>query len=614
MSFMFPLGLLGLIGVPVIIIIYIIQSKYTEQTVNSNYLWHLSDKFMKRKNPLSGITGIISLILQLLMVIAISLIISRPIITLPNAAKDYCFVVDASSSMTMVEGEETRFDMAKEEIERIIKKSKNGSSFSLVTVSDDTVREFDGVTNKKTAIELLEKVQPSQANVNHNDLLSTAQSIFDSNTSTLIYLVTDKDYNNHENIEVIDVGNETVDNYGIFDTAYSLSGGRLKVNASAISYVNNADLTIKLTVDGKAADEKKFSVKAGEITEISFDVPCTAFSEFKLEVLNTDGYMLDNTLNTYNQKSDKSYSVLIVSETGFFFKAVIDALVDSTIDIVSPLEYETITDKYGLYIFDSYTPSVLPNGAVWLINSDKSVEDSGFGVRGKIELTPSGVIEKSKSTATNVRKLLEGVGDSEIYITNYVKYSGMYLGFHTLYSYDSNPLIFAGANGLGNRQVVFAFDLHKSDFALSTDFVILLSNLLDYSFPNVIDETSYTVGDEAIVNILKNSENLKAESPSGKDIYLETDGATATMRLDEVGTYTVSLTLGGEEMKYKLFSSAHSKESEPTLTEEEFSLSGEKTEANIDGKYDPMMVLFICLAILFIADWGVYCYEKYQLR
>lgn len=614
MSFTFPLGLLGLIGVPVIIIIYIIQSKYTEQTVNSNYLWHLSDKFMKRKNPLSGITGIISLILQLLMVVAISLIISRPIITLPNAAKDYCFVVDASSSMTTVEGEETRFDLAKEEIERIIKKSKNGSSFSLVTVSNDTVREFDSVTNKKTAIELLEKIQVSQANVNHNDLLTTAQNIFDANTSTLIYLVTDKDYNNHENIEIIDVGNEATDNYGIFDATYSLSGGRLKVNASAISYVNDADLTIKLTVDGKKADEKSFSVKAGESTEISFDVPCTAFSEFKLEVLNADGYMLDNTLSTYNQKSDKSYSVLIVSETGFFFKAVIDALVDSTIDIVSPLEYETITDKYGLYIFDSYTPSVLPNGAVWLINSDKSVEDSGFGVRGKVELTPSGTIDKSTSTATNVRKLLEGVGDSEIYITNYVKYSGMYLGFHTLYSYDSNPLIFAGANGLGNRQVVFAFDLHKSDFSLSTDFVILLGNLLDYSFPNVIDETAYTVGDEAIVNILKNSENLKAQSPSGKDIYLETDGATATMRLDEIGTYTVSLTLGGEEMQYKLFSSAHANESAPALTEEDFSLSGEKTEANIDGKYDPMMVLFICLAVLFIADWGVYCYEKYQLR
>ena len=200
MTFLFPLGLLGFIGIPVIIIIYIIQSKYTEQTVNSNYLWHLSDKFMKRKNPLSGITGLIGLILQLLLVVAITLIISRPIITLPNAAKDYCFVVDASSSMTMVEGEATRFDIAKDEIERVIKKSKNGSSYTLITVSSDTVRQFDGVTSKKTAIELLEKVEASQANVNHNDLLSTAQSIFDNNTSTLIYLVTDKDYVNHENI------------------------------------------------------------------------------------------------------------------------------------------------------------------------------------------------------------------------------------------------------------------------------------------------------------------------------------------------------------------------------------------------------------------------------
>ena len=56
MRFLFPLGLLGLIGIPVIIIIYILQSKFTEQTVNSNYIWHLSDRFLKRKNPLSGIT------------------------------------------------------------------------------------------------------------------------------------------------------------------------------------------------------------------------------------------------------------------------------------------------------------------------------------------------------------------------------------------------------------------------------------------------------------------------------------------------------------------------------------------------------------------------------
>ena len=47
MSFLYPLGLLGLIGIPILIIIYIIKTKYTEQTVASTYLWLLSERFLK---------------------------------------------------------------------------------------------------------------------------------------------------------------------------------------------------------------------------------------------------------------------------------------------------------------------------------------------------------------------------------------------------------------------------------------------------------------------------------------------------------------------------------------------------------------------------------------
>ena len=69
MSFLYPLGLLGLIGVPILIIIYIIKNKYTEQTVSSTYLWTLSERFLKRKNPINKLAGIISLILQILAVV-----------------------------------------------------------------------------------------------------------------------------------------------------------------------------------------------------------------------------------------------------------------------------------------------------------------------------------------------------------------------------------------------------------------------------------------------------------------------------------------------------------------------------------------------------------------
>ena len=100
MSFVYPLGLLGLIGIPILIAIYIIKNKYTEQTVASTYLWTLSERFLKRKNPVSPVAGIISLILQILAVTVISLAIAHPSITF-HGANEYCFVLDTSASMSM---------------------------------------------------------------------------------------------------------------------------------------------------------------------------------------------------------------------------------------------------------------------------------------------------------------------------------------------------------------------------------------------------------------------------------------------------------------------------------------------------------------------------------
>ena len=619
MTFMYPLGLLGLLGIPVIILIYILQNKYTEQTVNSTYIWKLSDKFLKRRNPLSGITGLISMILQILLVAAISLAIARPIFTLPGAAYDYCFVLDASGSMTMIEDEEeglTRFDLAKEEIAEIIDDAAEGSSYTLICVSHETVNAFTSVRDKETATELLGRVKPHHTTAAYNELLSTAQGVFDENTSTKLYLITDKGYAKHDNIEIVDVGDENKANYAILDAEYSHLGGTLTVDAKLASYDSKpATLKLNLYVNGVLATTlADQAVKEGEEITVTVSAPCEELSEFTLELENADGYELDNRLTTYNTKSDKSYSVLIVSETGFFFEAVIDALVDSRIDVVDPDEYESVEDTYGLYIFDSCQPTTLPDAAVWLINADMSVENAGFGIRGKVELQGGGVLEKSNSTSTEVRHLLRGISGNDVYITNYVKYSGMYLDFHTLYTYDSNPIIFAGANGLGNRQVVFGFDLHESDFALTTDFVILMRNMLEYSFPDVIDSTNFTVGEEAVVNVIKNATNLKAVSPSGEDIYIETNGATAALPLTEVGTYSVSVTLGGEETVYKLYAGADPAESQPALDGEDFSLSGEATDGQIDGTYDPLVLLFILIAVLFIADWGLYLYEKYQLR
>ena len=614
MTFLQPLGLLGLIGIPIVILIYILRSKYTEQTITSTYIWELSEKFLKRKNPLSGLTGLISLILQILIVTAVSLSIAKPIFTLPGAAYDYCFVLDASGSMNIEQGKTTRFEVAKDEIVDLIKDAKDGSSFTLLCVADESIMTFQGITDKKYAIELVKDVEPEAVAVDTMKSLNTAQAYFTEHPSSLMYLVTDKHFESAANIEVITVSDNAT-NYAITDVQYSHSGGKLTVGANIISYGGDANISVRLSVDTEAKNEGAIAVKDGELTPIKIECAVPRFSSFKVEILDSDAYGADNSITTYNLDSDKTYSTLIVSETGFFFEAVLDALLDSEVTIITPEKYEKgIDEVYGLYIFDSYEPPVLPNGAVWLVNPDTSIKDSGFNVKGKVSLTESDVIKKSASTSTMVRKLLEGIEGGEIYIKNYVKYSGMYLNFHTLFTYDSNPMIFAGANGLGNRQVVFAFDVHESDIALSTDFVMLIGNLVEYSFPDVIDSSDYVAGEEVLVNITSTMESVKAIAPSGEEVYMESDGTTATLKLSEVGTYRVIVTEGGRNNEYPVYAAAPLSESVPVVTEGDFSLSGEREDRKIDGKYDPSTLLFVMLVLLFLADWGVYCYEKYQLR
>lgn len=615
MTFLYPLGLLGLIGVPIVIIIYILRSKYTEQTVSSTYLWLLSERFFKRRNPFSGLTGIISLILQILTVIAVSLAIARPVFVIPESAGEYCFVLDCSGSMNIDSEGKTRFELARDKISQMIDESVGGSSYTLVTVGAEAAVIYEDVEDKAIAKELLLEIECTDGAVDYFDALTAAQKYFNENRSTIVTLVTDKSFDSHESVEIVNVGLQNVDNFAINGIHGNLTSGVLEAGANVVSYNSDMTLDVALYVNGSkdAAIVQSVDVKAGEAAPVSFAYTTESFDSFRIAISNSDSMPSDNEAVYYNKESEEEITVLIVSETPFFLEAVLDVNTDAKVDTVLPEDY-TDGGDYGMYIFHSFTPEKLPDGAVWLINSSESVDDSGFGIRGVIGLDSPEKIEKSSSTSSIARALLKGIEGRDIYISEYVKYSGMYTRFTTLFSYDSNPVIFAGTNALGNRQVVFAFDLHTSDFAVSPDFAPLMQNLLEFSCPDVIERTDYVCGDDVNINITANAKNLKATSPDGDNIYIDTSSDVCTLHLDRVGTYTVSMTVAGTEQKYKIYSSAPEEESDPSSVGDDFSLTGEREYNKADGEYDPISILFICLALLFTADWMVYCYEKYQLR
>ena len=628
MTFLYPIGLLGLIGIPLLIIVYLIKNRYTEQTVASTFLWRLSERFLKRRNPLSKITGIIGLILQLLLVLVVSLAVAHPTVILKGAAYEYCFILDGSASMNMSADGVTRFELAKDEISDVIRDAGNGSTFTVVLVGETTEVIIEKSDDPIKVRDRLSVLSPSAATVAYSEAIGIAQGYFDENPALRTYLVTDTDYAECENVTLINVA-RTENNVSLEDVKYVKSGkNTVTVSGNVVSY--GADRVVDVTVHSDSSDEilgeTKVQAFKDEPTRFTFSLELSEFYSITVRIPTEDALSLDNVATVYDIESENSYNALLISDAPFLIESAVNAVSNADIKVISIEAYEREEERmlaldktvsgYSLYIFDGYTPKQLPkDGSVWLLGVESNVEGSGFSVQGEVVLEGGGdVISLTTSTLSTVRKLTEGMIGNEITIAKYMK-CGLYSDFITLYSYRGNPVVFTGMNAYGNREVVFTFNIHDSNMTLFIDYLALLGNLLDYSFPEVIEATEYYCGDTAEINVISGCESIRVESPDGEIVYTDISKAVSEFELTEVGEYKITVNVSGAERPaYYIYSSVPKEERRPVASEDYIGIQGEASEVGSDGRYDPSALLLILAALLFTAEWMVYCYDKYQLR
>lgn len=631
MSFYFPLGLLGLIGVPILIIIYIIKSKYTEQTIASTYLWELSEKFLKKRKRISPLTGILTLILQILAVVAASLLVAHPVFIVPSSANDIYFILDGSASMNIQQGGSTRFEKAQEKISDIIDGSLGGSSYTLIFVRDTADVSFEGVTDKEQAKSNVRNLKASWSVGECASAMELAQNYFNNNPSAVIYLLSDKPYD-VRNMAYIDVSSA--------ESNYSISCQPLDnsntVKGSVISYRSDATLKVELAYNSSrdAAYEKvedvSLQVEKGEPAEFEFGAAMTYYS-LRVRITNGDALSADNTVILYKQASAQSRNVVIVSESNdtlYIRNAISGAggVPADNITTISPKQYKErqangTLEKAELYVFNGYPPETLPkNAAIWLLDAvDGKNPETGITFRDYEEprdtTGPSSyyVPQYIRPSTTQEKQLMEGIIQREIAVRKYAIYNAP--RFTTILKVGSNPLISAGLNKNNDRQVVFAFKIGDSNFGMRDDFLILVRNLMNYSLPSVLDKTIYTCGDIMNVNVVPNCESIVVTSPSGTDTTLDTVGNdSCQVKLTETGTYTVIVKrTDREEEIISLFSCVPEGESSSQGGGDLY-LSGEREYNYSDGFYDDLLAFFILIMMLLLADWGIYCYEQHQLR
>ena len=606
MSFLYPLGLLGLIGVPILILIYILKNRYSEKVVSSIYIWNLSEKFLKRKKPLKKISDLLSLILQLVVIIILSVSIAHPVINIKDGAENICFVVDASGSMNILNGEETRFTLAKNKAREIVEAANQACNYTLIVASEQTNIVLENENSKEKFYTELDKLEVGYAYSNLDDALNLVQSLYLEEKIAETYLLTDCDYQEVKNINLINVATKE-ENYALYDTNYQIKNNKIYISGKIISYESDSNLNLNLYRDNELMGEKTIEVLKSVEEEFTFETDFLVFDKMKIEITNKDALSLDNSVEMYSLEAKNKAKTLLVSKSPFYLQAILKAL--GTNDVTIQSSYNN-TKGYDLYIFDSYSPSILPDdGTVWLINTEKNIANSGFVVQDQIVLDNGGFMTYAEEKNSLYKELTQNISKNKMSIKKYHKY-GLYREFTPIVSIDKIPTIFAGLNDFGNREIVFSFDFHDSDFPLLHDYIVLMKNFTNYSNPAPIEKNHYKVGDALIVNMLSDVESVRIEFPNHKVEFLDPTFNQDQIILSVVGTYKIDVNIAGEIKSYNVFVEFDNQEGQTYVLEDSLVLEHENKNVKFDGIYDNLFIIICAVCVFLLFDWVVYSYEQ----
>ena len=612
-SFLHPLGLIGLIGIPIVIIIYLLKNKYTEKVISSTYIWNLSEKFLRKKNPIHKINGLLSLILQIISILFLTLCIARPIISIKDKAKNYMFIIDSSFSMNMKNDEnETRMQRAKNEINKMVKESKNGSYYSLIYASDTSSLLANKTNNKETIYNSLLNITTSNKSIMLDNAMELMQQYYYEDSSYDVYVLTDKDYIETSNVNVINISNNEINStISSLSIAYGTTNN-ISVNGTLITYGSDLKVNISLFIDDEIINTIEVETFNGIETNFTFETTITSYSKIEAKIVNDDALIEDNNYILYSNESSSDFKTLIVSEQPTFLNNVLKILGNKSISVIKPNEYNETKTGFSLYVFDAYAPNNLPeDGAVWLFKADKNIASGGFTVQNEINLASGGELTLSKDNSAIYKSLSKNLNGKGIYVSKYQKYS-LYNDATVLFEYNNDPMIFALLNNYNNREIVFSFDLHDSNFALSLDFVPLFKNLINYSIPNFLENSNYVVGEILNLNVLPFTNSIRINSPSNISKYLNVSSSnTASYELNEIGTYEIVLNINNNTKTYNIFVSCNLNESKTNEVLDAILLVGENNNKTFDEKFDGLLILAIFALVVLLFDWGVYIYEQH---
>lgn len=642
MNLLAPLGLLALIGTLVLVLIYIIKPNYQQKFVSSTYIWKRSLKYKKKRVPVSPLRNVLIFLCQLFALAAFGFLVATPIIkqltTAPKTEK--IAVIDASASMLVKAGEETRFERAVAEVSALAETTlaREDGALSVIVADSEAYILASRATSEtlsdlkaKLAALTSDELRCGFGSADLDGAKTLAEDILRENSESEVIFYTATEYIDKGSFTVVNVADEDDWNVAVLGCTPTLSDTNtysFAVDVGCFGRAKSVEVTCEVygvnktrDKDGNLSDAGKSLVarKTEYFSELSptrtmvfttedFESggePILSYEYMCVHVDEADGFEKDNIYNVYGGEKPALRVQYASSQPNNFFSGILRTLRTSmkgsyTIEIKEVAPAAAKTEGFDLYIYEHKMPEEMPkDGVVMLVDPDKAPEGSGLRFGEAVSVNSSSTLASGTP-----HPLTSGINPDRITVAEYRKVTSSD-GYEELLYYHGSPVMLA-KNEEKKKVVVLALNLNKSSLGVVVDFPVLLYNVFSYYLPVTLTENECEVGGKVTVNA--RGTNVTFDGPGYAKLPLGELPEELTLTLP--GDYTVTQTdMRGNTEIAQIFVHVPTAESDITKRVDSLpTLHAETTvvEADIDLLFYIALFALVCL----FAEWWLHSREK----
>ncbi len=587
MSWLTPLGFLGLIGIAILILIYILKPNYQQKFISSTFVWELSLKYRRKKIPINKFRNILLFICQVLVITSCAFILAQPVIEENQKPEilEKVAIVDASASMRAVYDDVSRYERALSQVSTLAEQVFEENGYMTVIFAG---KEASYVAQRVTAEESLELLATLEEMINEDTCtygkadiegaVKLAQKVVDVNVDAEVLLYTGTDYLAHNGVKLVDVTENGEWNAAVLNCEALVEENYYTFKVSVAAYNRDTDLMVHCDIKGANGGgtvrmELPVRCNGDEIKTVSFVTQnaTTAVHEFEsvhVYVSENDSFSADNDFYIYGGKKPELKILYYGPNANIFFAGQVMAG-RQTLSKRWSIEYKEINkftesselpvSGYDLYIYEDAMPDIMPeDGIVMLVNMDKAPEGlpviMGSEVNGNFNLSYG-----------ETHELTNLITPETMYLSKYKKIIN-FEGFTPLLYCAGDPVLLVQETEK-QKVLLMPFSVNYSDTSMLVDFPILMYNIFEYFIPSTLTAHAFDVNDK--ISLKARGDSLSVESSTGK-IKQTFEKFPAELEVTEYGTYTLVQTpMSGVPVEEQFFVKIPSSESEINKTLDE---------------------------------------------